>query len=74
MPDMSGRSTPVKYRFLVSITGSVGIGANLNHWPPVGFGLAAKMVAGRKQVCATVQQGKLYRLRPPRAENLTANQ
>ncbi|MBI4876540.1 MAG: alpha-galactosidase [Acidobacteria bacterium] len=74
VPNMNGRSTPLKYRFLVSMMGSVGIGANLNHWSPSDFDLASRMVAYYKRIRATVQQGSLYRLSSPRTENLTANQ
>ena len=74
VPNMNGRSTPLKYRFLVSMMGSVGIGANLNHWSQADFDLATKMVAWYKRIRATVQQGKLYRLLSPRTENVTANQ
>jgi len=71
---MNGRSTPLKYRFLVAMMGSVGIGANLNHWAQADFDLATKMVAYYKRIRATVQQGGLYRLLSPRTENVTANQ
>ena len=37
VPNMNGRSTPLKYRFLVAMQGSLGIGANLNHWSGRGF-------------------------------------
>jgi alpha-galactosidase len=74
VPNMNGRTTPLKYRFLVSMMGSVGIGANLNHWSEPDFALASKMVAYYKQVRGTVQQGHLYRLASPREGSLTANQ
>ncbi|MCL4402351.1 MAG: alpha-galactosidase, partial [Acidobacteria bacterium] len=37
VPNMNGRSTPLKYRFLVAMMGSLGIGADLNHWSPADF-------------------------------------
>jgi len=74
VPNMNGRSTPLKYRFLVAMMGSVGIGANLNHWKPEDFELAAKMVALYKEVRGAVQHGDLYRLLSPRDGPLTANQ
>ena len=74
VPNMNGRSTPLKYRFLVAMMGSLGIGANLNKWSQEDFGLATKMVAYYKSVRQTVQEGKLYRLFSPREGDFTANQ
>ena len=74
VPNMNGRSTPLKYRFLVSMMGSLGIGANLNKWSQEDFGLAATMVNYYKSVRKTVQEGKLYRLFSPREGDLTSNQ
>jgi len=72
VPNMNGRSTPLKYRFLVSMMGSVGIGGDLNKWPENDMELARKMVAEYKSIRATVQQGNLYRLHSPRESDLTA--
>jgi len=74
VPNMNKRSTPLKYRFLVSMMGSLGIGANLNHWSKEDFELATKMIAYYKQVRGSVQEGRLYRLASPREGELTANQ
>jgi alpha-galactosidase len=74
VPNMNGRSTPLSYRFLVAMQGALGIGANLNKWSPDDFALATKMIAYYKQIRATVQLGKLYRLLSPRDGNLTANE
>jgi alpha-galactosidase len=74
VPNMNERSTPLKYRFLVSMMGSLGIGANLNHWTEADNKLAAQMVAHYKSIRGTVQQGKLYRLLSPREGMITANQ
>ena len=74
VPNMNGRSTPLKYRFLVAMMGSLGIGANLNHWNEADFKLASQMVEYYKQVRGTVQHGRLYRLYSPREGELTANQ
>jgi alpha-galactosidase len=74
VPNLNGRSTPLKYRFLVAMQGSLGIGANLNHWTDADFSLASRMVGYDKQIRATVQQGKLYRLFSPRKGEFTANQ
>jgi alpha-galactosidase len=74
VPNMNGRSTPLQYRFLVAMMGSLGIGNNLNKWTTDDFALATKMVAYYKTIRQTVQQGKLYRLFSPREGELTANQ
>jgi len=34
---MNGRSTSLEFRFLSSMQGSLGIGANLNKWTPEDF-------------------------------------
>jgi alpha-galactosidase len=74
VPNMNGRSTPLKYRFLVAMQGSLGIGSNLNHWADADFALASRMVGYDKEIRATVQQGGLYRLFSPREGEFTANQ
>ena len=62
---VNGRVTSLKYRFLSSMEGSLGIGANLNKWTPKEFATARKMVAQYKTIRATVQHGALYRLISP---------
>lgn len=74
VPNMNGRSTPLQYRFLVAMQGSLGIGSNLNHWAEEDFSLAKHMIGYYKEVRATVQQGDLYRLFSPREGEFTANQ
>jgi len=59
------RTLSLEYRFLSSMQGSLGIGANLNNWKPEDFATAKKMVAQYKQVRETVQRGSLYRLISP---------
>jgi alpha-galactosidase len=73
-PNYNGRTTPLEYRFLVAMMGSLGIGNNLNKWSSADFMLATEMIAYYKTIRATVQQGKLYRLFSPRVGELTANQ
>ncbi len=62
----NNRSTTVAYRFLSSMQGSLGVGANLNKWTPSEFETAKQMIAAYKQVRETVQHGSLYRLISPR--------
>ena len=75
VPNMNGRSTPLKYRFLVAMQGSAGIGGNLNKWSAADMKLASDMVAQYKGIRDTVQQGDLYRLNSPRdPSGLTSNE
>ncbi|QEE30233.1 alpha-galactosidase [Terriglobus albidus] len=68
------RSLSLEYRFLSSMQGSLGIGANLNKWTPEDFTTAQKMVAAYKTVRQTVQQGDLYRLMSPREGEQTVTE
>ena len=74
VPNFNGRSTPLQFRFLVAMMGSLGIGNNLNKWTGEDFALATRMIAHYKSIRRTVQQGKLYRLFSPHEGELTANQ
>ena len=60
------RTTSLEYRFLVSMQGGLGIGANLNHWKDEDFAAAKRLIAEYKTIRATVQRGDLYRLVSPR--------
>ena len=60
------RSTSLEYRFLASMQGSLGIGADLNRWSEQDFQTAQRLVAEYKSIRMTVQQGLLYRLISPR--------
>ena len=62
----NNRSTTVAYRFLSSMQGSLGVGANLNNWTPTDFATAKELIAAYKGVRETVQHGSLYRLVSPR--------
>jgi alpha-galactosidase len=59
------RTLSLEYRFLSSMQGSLGIGANLNNWKPEDFATAKKMVEQYKQIREIVQRGSLYRLISP---------
>ena len=59
------RTLSLEYRFLSSMQGSLGIGANLNKWTPEDFASAKKMIAQYKTIRETVQRGALYRLMTP---------
>jgi alpha-galactosidase len=62
---MNSRSTSLEYRFLSSMQGSLGIGANLNKWTVDDIASAKRLVGEYKAVRATVQDGALYRLISP---------
>jgi alpha-galactosidase len=64
---MNNRSTSLDYRFLSSMQGSLGIGANLSKWSAEDFATAKKLVAQYKQLRPTIQDGALYRLISPEA-------
>ena len=63
---VNNRTLSLEYRFLSSMQGSLGIGANLNHWSAEDFATAKKMVDDYKSIRETVQRGSLYRLMSPR--------
>lgn len=60
------RTTSLTYRFLSSMQGSLGVGANLDQWSAEDFTTAKQLIAAYKQVRETVQHGSLYRLLSPR--------
>jgi alpha-galactosidase len=71
---INGRVTPLAFRFLVAMTGSLGIGGNLNKWTDDEVVTGRKMISFYKQIRATVQDGKLYRLGSPMESDFSAMQ
>lgn len=71
---IDGRVTPLRFRFLAAMSGSLGIGGNLNKWTDDEVGVARKMISFYKQIRATVQDGKLYRLGSPMESDFSAIQ
>ncbi|HEY2003455.1 MAG TPA: alpha-galactosidase, partial [Acidobacteriaceae bacterium] len=63
--DAPNRRTPLKFRFLVAMEGSLGIGANLNNFTPQDMAVSKDLVAFYKTIRPTVQQGLQYRLIAP---------
>ena len=59
------RSLSLEYRFLSSMQGSLGIGANLAKFSPAELETARKMIAAYKEIRQTIQRGDLYRLQAP---------
>lgn len=62
----NNRATTVAYRFLSSMQGGLGVGANLNKWNDADFATAKDLIAAYKGIRETVQHGSLYRLISPR--------
>ena len=69
----NNRATSLQYRFLSSMQGSLGVGANLDKWTDADFATATAMIRAYKQVRETVERGSLYRLISPRPPASFAN-
>jgi alpha-galactosidase len=63
---LNGRATPLAYRLLSSMQGSLGIGANLNRWSAEDFATAKRLISAYHSVQRTIVRGDLYRLISPR--------
>ena len=63
---LNGRATSLAYRMLSSMQGSLGIGANLNHWSAEDFATAKRLISAYHSVQKTIVRGDLYRLISPR--------
>jgi alpha-galactosidase len=69
------RATSLAYRLLSSMQGSLGIGANLDHWTAEDFATAKRLIAAYHSVQKTIVRGDLYRLISPRdASQFSATQ
>ena len=55
----------LSFRFLSSMQGALGVGANLNKYTPDDFAEAKRFIAEYKTIRETVQRGSLYRILPP---------
>jgi alpha-galactosidase len=62
---ITGRVTPLKFRFVSAMAGLLGLGGNLVEWSDVELDEAREWVAAYKKLRHVVQLGELYRLRPP---------
>ncbi|HTX75606.1 MAG TPA: alpha-galactosidase [Terracidiphilus sp.] len=63
---LNHRSTSLAYRFLSSMQGSLGVGADISKWTPDEMALAKRLIAAYHEVQPTIVQGTLYRLISPR--------
>src|SRR5271154_4815685 len=50
---VNNRTTSLNYRFLSSMQGSLGVGANLDTWEPADFETAKALIAAYKQIRET---------------------
>jgi alpha-galactosidase len=66
---LNNRSTSLTYRMLSSMQGSLGIGANLNHWTAEDFATAKHLIAAYHAAQRTIVRGDLYRLISPRKDS-----
>jgi alpha-galactosidase len=65
----NSRSTSLTYRMISSMQGSLGIGANLNHWTGEDFVTAKRLISAYHSVQRTIVGGDLYRIISPRDGN-----
>jgi alpha-galactosidase len=63
---MNNRTTPMTYRMLSAMQGSLGIGADITKWNDEQTALTKRLIAAYHQLQATITQGDLYRLISPR--------
>ncbi|MEU1786490.1 alpha-galactosidase [Streptomyces sparsogenes] len=68
------RVTSLRFRFISSMAGVLGVGGDLSRWSESELAEARDWVAVYKRVRPVVQHGELYRLRPPGDGGLTAVQ
>lgn len=74
-PAHSARAnTPLDFRFLVAMMGSLGLSLNLNQLTPAEEQRARELVAFYKTIRGTTQRGDLHRMSSPRESDLTVNQ
>jgi alpha-galactosidase len=66
---VNGRSSSLDFRFLSSMQGGLGIGANILKWTDAEDATARSYIAAYKKIRATVQLGRLYRLLSPRGHS-----
>ena len=67
-------NSPLDFRFLVAMQGSLGLSLNPNIMSDDEVEEAKKYIAFYKTIKRTVQRGDLYRISPSRESNIRANQ
>ncbi|MFF7976955.1 alpha-galactosidase [Streptomyces sp. NPDC007905] len=62
---LNGRVSPLRFRFVSSMAGVLGVGGDLTEWTEEELSEARQWVELYKEIRPVVQRGELYRLRPP---------
>jgi alpha-galactosidase len=62
---LNGRVSSLRFRFVSAMAGVLGIGGDLTEWSETELAEARQWVELYKEIRPVVQQGDLYRLRPP---------
>lgn len=62
---LNGRASSLRFRFVSSMAGVLGVGGDLTRWTEEELAEAADWVALYKEIRPLVQHGDLYRLRAP---------
>ena len=65
---LSGRATPLTFRFHAAMCGVLGIGGDLAEWSAAELAEAAELISVYKQIRPLVQTGRQYRLGSPRTD------
>lgn len=71
---LNGRKLSLQYRFHSAMMGTLGIGANLNHWTEGEMEEASRLIRQYKAIRHIVQSGDLYRLASPEDGDICAVQ
>lgn len=62
---LNGRASSLRFRFVSAMAGVLGVGGDLTEWTGEELAEARRWVELYKEIRPVVQQGDLYRLRPP---------
>ncbi|MFB7501765.1 alpha-galactosidase [Streptomyces sp. NPDC056161] len=62
---LNGRASSLRFRFVSSMAGVLGVGGDLAKWSEEELAEARQWVSLYKEIRPVVQHGELYRLRPP---------
>jgi alpha-galactosidase len=68
------RVVPLKFRFMVAMSGSLALGGNLNKYSPEDLQASTRYVSFYKRIRPTVQRGALYRLIAPQGSEYSATE
>jgi alpha-galactosidase len=68
------RVVPLKFRFMVAMSGSLALGGNLNKYSADDLQASTRYVSFYKRIRPTVQRGALYRLIAPQGSEYSATE